>query len=432
VIGRFGEADDCATFQLFCLNRFRFGPVRFIRYDLNMKMKTLIFALFFGASGSIAIAQAPYVDPALDAQHFGAPENILFWKPEEQVAGYRNMDQLVPVRWVHAGDAPLQLPEQLIDLDSVVLETATGGMTVAQYIEQQSVAGLLVLKDGSIVYERYELGNNQDSRWISYSVTKSVVSMLLGAAIRDGYIKSVDEMISDYLPRLRGSAYDQVRIRDILQMASGVAWNENYSGPEADVNQVSWETLELYDHLADQPRTGKSGTVFNYNTAETNLVGTLLRAAIGNNLSTYLEEKIWRPFGMEADASWSLTEPGGGEFGGCCINATLRDYGRLGLFALNEGRLPSGEHILPEGWMRESLTPSEGSNRYGYLWWLGEDGAFEASGIFGQGIFIHPVENLVIAIHSARPEASNDEDWALQSQLYRAIAKATKKPIASP
>jgi len=396
-----------------------------------MKIQTILFGLIFTATYSLAIAKAPFIDPAEDALHYGAPENILFWEPQQQVAGYRNMDQLVPVRWIRSGDAPLQLPTEPMDLDSVVLENAPGGMTVTQYFEQQSVAGLLVIKDGRIVYERYGLGNDQDSRWISYSVTKSVTSMLVGAAIRDGYIKSVDDKVSDYLPRLRGSAYDEVRIRDILQMASGVAWDETYSDPESDVNQVKWVTLDLYDYLAAKPRTGKPGKVFNYNTAETNLVGTLLRAAVGNNLSTYLEEKIWQPFGMEADASWNLTEPGGGEFGGCCINATLRDYGRLGLFALNDGRLANGEQVLYEGWMRDSITPSQGSSRYGYLWWLGENGTFEASGIFGQGIFVNPAENLVIAIHSARPEASNDADWEMQSQLYKAIAKAAKTTSVS-
>jgi len=393
-----------------------------------MKTTRFGFAILATAGCSLAVAQAPYIDPAEDALHFGPPESILFWKPDQQVAGYRNMEQIVPVRWIRAGDAPLLLPEKPMDLDSVVLESAAGAMTVEQYLEQQSVAGLLVIKDGSIVYERYGLGNNRDSRWISYSVTKSVTSMLVGAAILDGYIESVDEKISDYLPRLQGSAYDRVRIRDILQMASGVAWDETYADPEADINQASWQTLDLYGYLAAKERTGKAGRVFNYNTAETNLVGSLLRAAVGNNLSTYLEEKIWKPFGMEDDASWGLTEPGGGEFGGCCINATLRDYGRLGLFALNSGRLASGEQVLPEAWMRDSTTPSKGSSRYGYLWWLGEGGVFEASGIFGQGIFINPTENLVIALHSARPEASKDADWELQSQLYKAITKAVTQP----
>ncbi|HKX54633.1 MAG TPA: serine hydrolase [Xanthomonadales bacterium] len=374
-----------------------------------------------------AQAQAPFVDPSRDAGYLGSPDNILFWTPEQQVAGYRNMERLVPVRKVQAGDHPLVLPEKPLDLGPVELAGQSGGMNIEQYLEQQSVAGLLVIKNGAIVYERYRLGNNRHSLWLSYSVTKSVTSMLVGAAIQDGYIKSVDEPVTDYLPRLKGTAYDKVSIRDILQMASGVEWNETYSDPEADINQVTWETLSLYDYLAAKPASGKPGINFNYNTAETNLVGTLLRSAIGNNLSTYLEQKIWQPFGMEADASWNLTEPGGGEFGGCCLNASLRDYGRLGLFALNNGQLPRGERVLPEGWMHESITPSKGSSRYGYLWWLGKNGVFEASGIFGQGILVNPQENLVIAIQSARPDASKEEDWALQSELYKAIAGALRE-----
>lgn len=372
-----------------------------------------------------ALAQpAPWIDPAEDAQHFGPAEKVLFWAPEQQVAGYRNMDRLVPVREVRAGDKPLALPEKPVDLAAVAIPHEGGNMTVADYLEQQSVAGLLVIKDGAIVYERYRLGNDRSTKWISYSVAKSVVSMLVGAAIRDGYIASVDEKVSDYLPRLKGSAYDQATLRDILQMASGVAWDETYDDPESDINQAGWNTLALYDYLADKPRSGAPGETFNYNTAETNLVGNVLRAAIGNNLATYLEQKIWQPFGMESDASWNLTEAGGGEFGGCCINATLRDYGRLGLFALNNGRLADGTPVLPKHWMAESTTPSKGAPYYGYLWWLREGGAYQASGIFGQGIYIDPGENLVIALHSARPDADKDEDWALQAALFQAIAEA--------
>lgn len=371
---------------------------------------------------------APTIDPAEDKAHFGPPEKILFWTPEQQVAGYRNMDLLAPVRLVPAGDQPLALPERPLDLDAVTIPHDGGNMTVADYIERQSVAGLLVIKDGAIVYERYRLGNDRDSRWISYSVAKSVTSLLVGAAIQDGFISSVDEKVTDYLPRLKGSAYDQASIRDVLRMASGVAWDETYDDPASDVNQASWETLALYDYLRAKPRNGTHGQVFNYNTAETNLVGTLLRAAVGNNLATYLAEKIWRPFGMESDAYWQLSEPGGGEFGGCCINATLRDYGRLGLFALNEGRLADGSPVLPEGWMAESTTPSPAYPGYGYLWWLKDEGSYQASGIFGQGIFIHPQEHLVIALHSARPHASRDADWELQSALYTALSGALKKP----
>lgn len=302
-----------------------------------------------------------------------------------------------------------------------------GVMTVNEYFEKQSVAGLLVIKNGKIVYERYGLGNTESSVWGSYSVAKSVTSMLVGAAIRDGYIASVDEKVTDYLPRLKGSSYEQSTIRDILHMSSGVQWDEDYADPESDINSTGWwSTLGSYEYLANMPRDSSPGEVFNYNTAETNLVGTLLRSAIGNNLATYLTEKIWRPFGMESDANWLLTEPGGGEWGGCCISATLRDYGRLGLFAMNNGRLADGTEVLPSNWMDESTSPSKGNPGYGYLWWLHEDGNYSARGIFGQGIYISKQENVVIALHSARPVASNDSDKALQHALYFALADALK------
>ena len=395
-------------------------------------MKTRIrFASFTALLLTALLAQAqpaPWIDPAEDAEHFGSVDDILFWKPDQQVAGYRNMDRLVPGRWVHAGDSPLLLPERPRNLDDVVISYGDREMTVADYLERQSVAGLLVVKDGAIVYERYRLGNDEDSRWLSYSVTKSVVSMLVGAAIRDGYIESVDEKVTDYLPRLKGSAYDQASIRDILQMASGVEWDETYDDPDADINRVNWETLALYDYLREKPAVAAPGETFNYNTAETNLVGNLLRSAIGNNLAVYLEEKIWKPFGMASDAFWNLTEGGGGEFGGCCLNATLRDYARLGLFALNNGRLADGTPVLPTDWMAESTTPSKAYEHYGYLWWLPGDGSYRASGIFGQGIYVVPQANTVIALQSARPNASGDEDWWIQFAMYKALVDAVKDP----
>ena len=369
-------------------------------------------------------AEAPFIDPDEDSSHFGSPLNILFWTPEQKVAGFRNIDRIYPTRKVRAGGKVLELPENPVELGATVIQRNGQTMTVDEYFVRQNVAGLLVLKDGKIAYERYGLGNTAESRWISFSVTKSVVSMLVGAAIRDGYIESVDEMVSDYLPRLKGSPYDQSSIENVLQMASGVQWNEDYADPASDVNSASWQTVALYDYLAKKKRDADPGTEFNYNTAETNLVGTLLRSAIGNNLSTYLEEKIWRPFGMESDAFWSLTEPGGGEFGGCCISATLRDYARLGLFAMSDGRLADGTPVLADGWMAASTTPSEPYPGYGYLWWLTGGEAYRATGIFGQGICIHPEQNVVVALHSARDVASEDNDWALQGALCHAVARA--------
>lgn len=387
---------------------------------------TLLSALTFGLlfMGSATIAQAPYIDPADDEKYFSDGNNILFWTPEQQVAGYRNSEKISNTRTVEAGSKTLNLPYDRVELADVEINTENVSMTVDEYFTQQSVAGLLVIKDGKILYERYGLGNTEDSKWISFSVSKSLVSMLTGAAIQDGYIESVDEKISDYLPRLKGSSYDQSSIKNVLQMASGVRWNEDYDDPESDIARATWETTALYKFLAQQPRDHQPGEVFNYNTAETNLAGTLLRAAIGNNLSTYLTDKIWKPFGMESDAEWNLTEPGGGEFGGCCINATLRDYGRIGLFALGDGRLADGSEVLPSGWMQESTAPSKGFDGYGYFWWLTAKDIFSASGVFGQGIYINAKEDVVIALHSARPSANIGFD--LQDAMYAAITEAIK------
>ncbi len=373
-----------------------------------------------------AQADAPTIDPADDAAYFGDPQKELFWTPEQQVSGYRNMEKLGPARKVVAGNTPYPLPCDPVDLGKVEIVTDDVTMTLDEYVARQNVAGLIVVKDSRIVYERYELGNTVESRWISYSVAKSVTSLLVGAAIKDGYIKSVDEPVSDYLPRLRNSSYDESTIRNLLQMSSGVQWNEDYADPESDINTVPWHTLSVYEYLRQKPRESAPGETFNYNTAETNLVGTLLRSAVGNNLSTYLSEKIWEPFGMQYDAYWMLSEPGGGEFGGSSLNATLRDYARIGLFALQGGKLRNGDAVLPDDWMQESISPSKGYAEYGYLWWLRGAGAYAAAGIFGQGIYINPDENLVIAVNSARANASVESDWVLQNALYEALANAVR------
>ncbi len=391
-------------------------------------LRTLIIAVVaMLASTVLADAyRAPTIDPADDARYLAEADgnSVLFWPAELKVAGFRNMDRVNPVRRIEVGDDPFPLPEKPRDLDGVLIDHHEMSVTLDEYFREHSTAGMLVIQNGEILYERYGLGNTAESRWVSFSVAKSVVAMLIGAAIQDGYIESADEKVTRYLPKLLGSPYADVTVRNLLQMASGVEWNEDYADPQSDVATASWETLRLYDFLNPKSRVAKAGERFNYNTAETNLAGTLLRTAIGNNLSTYLAEKIWQPFGMEADAIWQLTEPGGGEFGGCCINATLRDYGRLGLFALANGELKDGTRVLPPTWMAESTSPSKGFAGYGYFWWLNEDGTYEASGIFGQGIHVVPEKNLVIAVHSAWEHAGRQEDFELLGAVYRTISNS--------
>jgi CubicO group peptidase (beta-lactamase class C family) len=392
--------------------------------------KTVILALLLEVAG-LAAADAPTINPADDSNHFGSPEEFLFWTPEQQVAGYRNIKKIMPTRAIEAGDSTYVLPIELAELDEMRFEYDGAELSIDDYLANQAVAGLLVIKNGKIVFERYRLGNTKENVWVSFSVSKSVTSMLVGAAIKDGYIESVDEKVTDYLPRLKGSAYDQSSIRDVMQMSSGVKWNEDYADRQSDLNKLTssvtgWYTVNVYEYLRHLPRDEEPGEVFNYNTAETNLVGNLLRSAIGNNLATYLGEKIWRPFGMESDANWALTEPGGGEAGGCCISATLRDYGRLGLFAMGGGHLADGTAVLADGWMEESTSPSKGYGGYGYLWWLSSDGTYRAVGIFGQGIYINAAEGVVIATHGARPVATNQPYWKIQSAMFNAFVEALR------
>lgn len=376
-------------------------------------------------------ARAPEPDAPAEASAAPAiwpsPAIVLTWTPEEKLAGFPNYDRIFPTRAIPASDDPYPLPENLRDVSHLRYEVEGETFGLEDFLEYNHVAGLMAIKDGEIVVELYRMGNDRDTKWVSYSVAKSVVSLLVGAALNDGFIGSVDQPVTDYLPLLAGSAYDRVTIRDALQMASGVEWNEDYADPESDVTRTAGlGSLELQQYLADKPRAAEPGKQFNYNTGETHLVGSVVRNAIGTNLSTYLAHKIWTPFGMESDANWMLIQEGGAEHGGCCISATLRDYGRIGLFALNDGVIRDGTRILPEGWMEASTTPSTGSDGYGYLWWLRGGGVYNAIGIFGQAIVVDPGENLVIATHSAWPQATGRIFSQHQAAFLGALTEALR------
>ena len=355
----------------------------------------------------IVSAQAErFVDPGDDERLLPLDGNILTDRGDAQIVRFRNWERFNAVRKIRTGDYTLELPIEDFDWSDFSYEVGGVEFSLDDYMVNNHTGGLLVIKDGELLLERYGFGNDQETLWISFSVSKSVTSMLLGAAIQEGYINSVDDPVTDYLPRLRGTSYDAVRIRDVLQMASGVEWNEDYTDLKSDVaTYPSDRMIDIQRYLGTKPRVATAGEKFNYNTAETDLVGAIVRAAIGNNLATYLENVMWQPFGMEFDANWG-THGNGGERGGCCMNITLRDYGRIGLFALNEGQLPDGSRVLPDSWMAESAMPSSGNPGYGYLWWLNNDETYRAQGIFGQGIYVKPQSSLVIVVLSAWPVAA--------------------------
>lgn len=336
--------------------------------------------------------------------------------PQTAVNTFRNIDRLFPTRAVPRGMTLLPLPPAATPLARVRFVEQGRRYDLEDYLELNRVAGLLVLDHGRVALERYRLGNTRRSRWMSMSIAKSITSTLIGAAVRQGVITSLSDPVTRYVPSLAGSAYAGVSIRDVLMMSSGVRWNETYTDPasdrrrllEAQISQVPGSALALMRSL---PRAAEPGTVNNYNTGETQVAAEILRSALGRPLAAYLSERIWSRLGMEADATWWLDSPDGVEIGGSGISATLRDYGRFGLFVL-AGGVAGSDSILPAGWMRDATTPKvlrDGTPLdYGYLWWTGttaaarRDSAFTAEGIYGQFLYVNPVAKVVIVVWSAR------------------------------
>ncbi|MEO9021492.1 MAG: serine hydrolase [Ginsengibacter sp.] len=320
------------------------------------------------------------------------------WKPEERV--------------VPKGSKVHELPEGL-----PIVAFSTGGekeKALEDFLSEQKVAGFIILQDGKIRLERYAAGDSESNRWSSFSVAKSVTSTLVGAAIKDGYIKSVDDYVTDYIPDLKGSAYDSVKIRHLLTMTSGVRWNENYTDPNSDIARFSTDSIEpgmnaTVSYMRRLPAEAEPGKKFVYSTGETDLLGVAISSATHQALSHYLSSKIWIPYSMQQDATWTLDRTGQ-EMAGCCLQMPLRDFARFGQFVLEDGRI-NGESIVPDDWfktatrVRVPLWPGGG---YGYGWWIFSGSAFEALGIHGQMIHIDPDRQLVIAINSAWPEADSD------------------------
>ncbi len=383
-------------------------------------------ALWFCTAAS---AQDNSVEQRLDAIRArlttgDANASPLFLSTEDRRLVFSRNQAFLPTRDIIAGDTVWSLEPQTIDLSDLTYTVDDQTYTLATFLMQEPLMGLVVARDHALLYEHYADDHGPEALWVSFSVTKSVTSMLVGAAIADGFIDSIDDQVEAYLPRLRGTPYGAVKLKHILQMASGIAWNEDYANPESDVAKAgAFQGVALTEYLAKLSVAHEPGEVFNYNTGETNLVGEVLRAAIGNNASTYLSTKIWQAFGMESNAVWLIDQPGGGEAGGCCISATVRDYARLGLFAYRGGELDDGTQVLPPGWMDASTTPSSGNPGYGFLWWMRGLGTFSASGIFGQLIHVDPETGVVVATHSNAPAAVDTEYQRHLAAVAQAIVQ---------
>jgi CubicO group peptidase (beta-lactamase class C family) len=381
-------------------------------------------SLLLGNS-SLAGGTAPAVLPPGGA-------GVLTWTPEQQEWGYKNMEKMNAVRVVKRGIRVRALPTAAVQIEPTFAADGKPYDT-ASYMSAFRVSGVLVIKNGEIILERYGLGRGPRDRWISFSVAKSITSTLIGAAIKDGKIGSLDDPVTAYIPQLRGSAYEGVTVRQLITMTSGVKWNENYTDPNSDVAKEGLTQIEpgvnpVVSYMRQLPREAAPGSTFVYKTGETDLAGILLSNAVGEPLSQYLSEKIWKPYGMEQDAIWA-EDLAGHERGGCCMSMTLRDYGRFGLFTMDEGKTGAGQ-VLPPGWMQDATREHVSAPPYGYFWWL-TPGGYEARGIFGQSLSVFPDEQLVIVINSAWPKAYDPHLSEVRRTYIDAIRAAARNRVTT-
>jgi CubicO group peptidase (beta-lactamase class C family) len=297
---------------------------------------------------------------------------------------------------------------------------AFGSKTIVteEFIDVTDTAALLVLRDGKVVHEEYRLTGGPDVPWISWSVAKSFASALVGIAVSQGHIRSIEEPISDYITVEPGSAYDGVRIKDVLQMSSGARWHEDYSDPQSDIVRLGAAmgpggSLDTF--VATMAREHEPATLCRYNSADTQALGTLLVRATGRSITDYMQEHLYEPLGMEDDGFWLLDAQGREmAFGG--INLTPRDFAKLGeLYRL--GGNWNGHQILPEAWVQASVTPDaphvqwgqpviagiQLPEGYGYQWWLspGGLGQYSAVGVYNQWVYVSPQDHVTIVKLSA-------------------------------
>lgn len=371
--------------------------------------------------------------------------------PDEAVHTFRNIDRLFPTREVKVGDDRRDFKTYDGEL-SPFKATCDGSLNpfacdgsiwrdvdLYDYFSVNRVTGIVVLKNGELVFEKYAEGNTPQTRWMSMSVAKSITSSLVGVAINDGYIGSVDDPVTEYVSALRGSAYDGVTIKQVLGMNSGVGWDETYTNPKSDRRdllraQLAQRPGALLEVMAGLKRVAEPGTCHNYSTGETQVAGEIVMAATGKKLSDYLGERIWQPCGMEQAAYWWLDSPGGNEIAGSGLAATVRDFARFGQFMLEGGRV-NGTAVFPEGWCETATTPTTlvtGERvDYGLMWWTPwtesgrVDGIFQAYGIHGQVIQVDPVRNVVVAVSAAQPKPTGCkviDDMGFIEALARSIS----------
>ena len=341
-----------------------------------------------------------------------------FYDERVRVGSFSNLDRIIPHNTLKKAASPVPLLAAA-NQPKIEYRFENRMYTVNDFLARQRVTGLLLIKNGEVLLERYQYDRNAANRFLSNSMAKSIVSLAVGMALAEKKIASLDDAVSKYEPKLAGSPYGETSIRNLLRMSSGVKFIESYDGND-DLKRFA---IARYLHgsvdglRGFKLREAEQGTRFHYASSETVVLALLLRAATQTTLSNYLTERLWQPMGAEAAATWAKTSDGV-ESGAGGFNATLRDWGRLGVLLANDGAI-GDKQIVPKDYLLEATdahrqpdafaprraTPYFG---YGYQFWIfpSEKRRFALLGVYGQSIFVDPELKLVLVITAATRNAS--------------------------
>jgi len=399
----------------------------------------------FAASVLAVLALLLYLRPGLDHSPWAM---LRLFHADVRAENFRHMERVFPAREFSASNAPHVFPVRAATLPATY--TFNGDMHhVGDFLTRTQTTGLLVLQDGALVHEEYRLGADPDSRFTSWSLAKSFVATLVGIALKEGSIRSLDDKVADYVPEYAGSAWAGVSIRDLLRMASGIEFDERYHAQFSDIQRVFHKTFVLGmgidEAVRDYPAAAAeqpAGSHFHYISINTQVLANVLRHATGKTLVDYAREKLWQPLGMQDSALWNV-DNAGTEIAYCCLNTTLRDYAKLGQLYLQDGTW-NGVQLLPADWVVESTRRREpwlapgvaaAERGYGYHWWVPPlaDGEFFANGIWGQVIWVDTRRHVVIVKTSVDPDFQENmaETIALLRGIARGLTAAQPAPAAA-
>lgn len=382
---------------------------------------------------SVSSCRQGFDDPVFEARRNVAAKEL-------SAQNFQRVDELFSVAPVMPSDHFSDLPNAYQNLDSLVVTVAGDEMSLTEALRQTHTNALLVMKDGHVVYEKYFNGSSEETRFIGWSMSKSITSILVGIALEEGAIHSLDDKVSNYLPNLKSTVFADVRIRDLLLQRAGTSYSENKLFGKPDVDYLAEGSLfthqrrftDFSEVLHLKRKSASSKNKFNYSTLNSALLGRVVEEASGMSLAQYTQSKLWQPAGMQYPAYWMLDGKlgVGHAFAGGGFGATLRDYARVGKMMLQKG-LINDRQILTEKWVHESthypsMEPVIGKapRGYQYQWWtfLGTD-IFEAVGIHGQTISVDPKTNTVIVKLSYWPKRGGGTFAKQNHQLLSSIRK---------